>query len=265
MKRCREDNQEGEDTPSVDSLEADILAYLRRKEVPIAQTFAQIQQVVTLKMRSVLVDWMVEVFLEYHMTEETLFLSISLLDRMFACHALEAKSSIQLLGIACMWIAGKFQEIFPPSIDDFIYISDNAYTRDELIAMEKTVLQTLDYQLCYPTAYTFLCHFSLGVGGLPSGVQFCVASYMLELALLELEFSTNCLPSLLAAAAIGVAFTQVNDGGWTDLCRVSQYSQSDIEPVMQKLIKLHQAEKCHPRATFQKYSRNKYHRVVTQL
>lgn len=31
-----------------------------------------------------------------------------------------------------MLIAAKYEEIYPPSIEDFVYISDNTYTREQV-------------------------------------------------------------------------------------------------------------------------------------
>lgn len=48
------------------------------------------------------------------------------------------------------------QEIYPPNVADFCYITDNTYKRDQMIQMEEVVLKKLGYELTVPTAKTFL-------------------------------------------------------------------------------------------------------------
>ena len=48
------------------------------------------------------------------------------------------------------------QERSPPVIDDFLYVCDDAYTRDELLEMEKNVLKAVDFDIGIPLSYTFL-------------------------------------------------------------------------------------------------------------
>jgi hypothetical protein len=60
------------------------------------------------------------------------------------------------VGVTAMLIASKYEEIWAPELRDFIYISDKAYTREQILAMEKLMLNTLNFSLTVPTAYNFL-------------------------------------------------------------------------------------------------------------
>lgn len=60
------------------------------------------------------------------------------------------------VGVTAMLIASKYEEIWAPELTDFIYISDKAYTRSQIIQMEKLMLNALQFMLTVPTAYTFL-------------------------------------------------------------------------------------------------------------
>lgn len=44
-------------------------------------------------------------------------------------------------------IATKFEEIYPPATKDFAFITDEAYTRDEILQMEYIILSTLDFNI----------------------------------------------------------------------------------------------------------------------
>ena len=81
------------------------------------------------KMRKVLLDWLVEVHANFKLLPETLFITVNLIDRYCALCQIERKN-YQLLGVTCMLIASKYEEIYPPYMKDFVYITDQAYTKD---------------------------------------------------------------------------------------------------------------------------------------
>lgn len=80
------------------------------------------------KMRSILVDWLIEVHMKFKLVPETLFLTVNLIDRYLEREAI-TRSNLQLLGVSCLLIATKYEEIYPPSVNELVYICDNAYTR----------------------------------------------------------------------------------------------------------------------------------------
>ena len=44
-------------------------------------------------------------------------------------------------------IATKFEEIYPPTTKDFAVLTDNAYTKEEIIQMEQSILTALDFEI----------------------------------------------------------------------------------------------------------------------
>ena len=46
-------------------------------------------------------------------------------------------------GCTCSWIASKVYEIVPPTISDYVYISDNCFTQNDVISMEMSIFNTL--------------------------------------------------------------------------------------------------------------------------
>ena len=46
-----------------------------------------------------------------------------------------------------MLIACKYEEIYPPIVKDFVFITDNAYTKQEILTMEKKILTILDFDI----------------------------------------------------------------------------------------------------------------------
>merc|ERR1719383_1529546 len=99
-----------------------------------------------------------------------------------------------------MLVASKFEEILPPSVQDFVYITADAYTKDELIRMEIELLSALEFQVSTPTAAQFFDRVA----------QYCdeqqrnLAQYLLELTLTDYSMSRH-LPSHVAAASLMLA------------------------------------------------------------
>ena len=66
------------------------------------------------------------------------------------------KSKLQLVGVTAMLIASKYEEMYAPEVRDFVYITDNAYSSEEIRAMEQKMLQQLDFSLGTPLCLHFL-------------------------------------------------------------------------------------------------------------
>jgi cyclin A len=54
------------------------------------------------------------------------------------------RSKLQLVGTAALFVAAKFEETHPPEIADFVYVTDEAYTKREVILV-KLLLQFNNY------------------------------------------------------------------------------------------------------------------------
>lgn len=106
-------------------------------------------------MRSLLVDWMIEVQESFELNHETLYLAVKLVDY-YLSKVVVSKETLQLVGAASMFIASKYDERIPPLIDDFLYICDGAYSRRELLRMEINVLKIANFDLGIPLSYRFL-------------------------------------------------------------------------------------------------------------
>lgn len=144
------------------------------------------QREITPKMRRILIDWIVEVSGQYRLQEETIFLTVNYIDRHCSMSHV-SRSHFQLVGIAALLIASKYEEIYPPESDRYVAITDNAYTRDQLFEKELEILRDLEFNLTVPTAYRFLQRFAtLGECDLR---LFCMANYFINLALIDLNMN----------------------------------------------------------------------------
>ena len=110
------------------------------------------------KMRAILIDWLVEVHLKFKLMPETLYLTVNLIDRYLEKEQI-MRNKLQLVGVTAMFIASKYEEIYAPECRDFVYISDKAYTREQILQMEGLMLSKLNFQLTTPNALVFLRRF----------------------------------------------------------------------------------------------------------
>uniref|UniRef100_A0A804J722 Cyclin-like domain-containing protein n=1 Tax=Musa acuminata subsp. malaccensis TaxID=214687 RepID=A0A804J722_MUSAM len=110
------------------------------------------------KMRAILIDWLIEVHYKFELMEETLFLTVNIIDRFLARQTVVRKK-LQLVGVTAMLLACKYEEVSVPVVEDLVLISDRAYTRDEILEMERLILNTLQFNMSVPTPYVFMRRF----------------------------------------------------------------------------------------------------------
>jgi len=191
---------DAQDTQRISEYAPEVHAHLLHEEVffmPRADYMSG-QADINYKMRGILVDWLVEVHMRYKLRPETLFLAINLIDRFLSVRTM-MRRKLQLLGVVCMFIATKFEEIDPPKVGEFAYITDNTYTRNEILSMECTVLVALHFQIAIPMQTHFKDRLLRANGG--DLVHRYLTEYLLELGLVDIR-SIRHPPSLLVAAAI---------------------------------------------------------------
>ncbi|RDX76337.1 Cyclin-A1-1, partial [Mucuna pruriens] len=185
----------------------DIYKHLRESEVkkrPSTDFMERIQEDINVSMRAILIDWLVEVAEEYRLVPETLYLTVNYIDRYLSGNAMN-RQRLQLLGVSCMMIASKYEEICAPRAEEFCFITDNTYLKEEVLQMESAVLHYLKFEMTAPTVKCFLRHFvraaSQDVQEHPLLQLECLTNYIAELSLLE--YKMLCYPpSLIAASAI---------------------------------------------------------------
>lgn len=136
--------------------------------------------------RSTLVDWLIQTHYNFKLLPETLFLTVNVIDRYLSKHQIQ-KREVQLVGVAALLMVTKYEEIYPPLLKDFIFISDNTYKADEILEMEKKILFSLDFDLNLCSPYRFLERF--GKLAKLDNVSFFLSQYMLELGLLDSKMS----------------------------------------------------------------------------
>lgn len=246
----------------------DIYAYLRKleQEFPVRKGFLSGQEV-TPKMRCVLVDWLVEVHQQFRLMQETLYLTVSIIDRFLQSFRSIDRKRLQLVGVTAMFIASKYEEMYSPEISDFVYITDNAYSKTEILQMEMLIVRTLNYSFGKPLPLHFLRRYSKA--GKALAIHHTMAKYFLELSLVHHE-TCHYLPSLIAAASIYLSFFVLGnedcDEGkaiWTSTLRhYTTYTREEVMPVVHDIASVViEAEKSKYQAVRKKYTLTKHMRV----
>ncbi|XP_070576225.1 G1/S-specific cyclin-E-like isoform X2 [Ptychodera flava] len=108
------------------------------------------------KMRSILLDWLIEVCEVYRLHRETYYLAQDFLDRYLSTQSDIPKSRLQLIGITALFIAAKLEEIYPPRLTEFAYVTDGACTEAEILSEELVMLKALNWDLSPVTVNTWL-------------------------------------------------------------------------------------------------------------
>lgn len=161
-------------------------------------------------MRSVLMDWLVQVHQRFNLLPETLFLTVNYIDR-FLSHKIVSLGKLQLVGATAIFIAAKFEEITAPSVQEIVYMVDGGYTVDEILKAERFMLTILDFDLGWPGPMSFLRRISKADEyDLETRT---VAKYFLELAIMDERFVSSP-PSFVAAGAHCLARLLLNKGNW---------------------------------------------------
>ncbi|CAH0724522.1 unnamed protein product, partial [Brenthis ino] len=214
------------------------------------------------RMRAILLDWLnencsfmlhfrVEMVCEvYKLHRETFHLTVDYVDRYLSKTDDVQKGRLQLIGITCLFIAAKVEEVYPPKIGEFAYVTDGACTSEEILLEELLILKILSWSITPITINSWLnVYMQLGsearsakrrlLGESEAGVnalrgytfvfpqysslEFVVCGQLVDLAVLHVD--VNRFPySAVAAAAIAHIFSKEM------ALRVSGYSWDALEP-----------------------------------
>lgn len=107
-------------------------------------------------MRMILISWLIDVHLKFKLLSETLFLTVNILDRYTLLKPAIKRTDYQLVAVSAMLIACKYEEIYAPEIRDFVFMTDKAYTKEQMLVTESDILRTLNFKFTTPSPYRFL-------------------------------------------------------------------------------------------------------------
>ncbi|KAL3041369.1 hypothetical protein OYC64_019549 [Pagothenia borchgrevinki] len=242
----------------------EIYKYLRQLEVEqnVRATYLQGHEV-TGNMRAILIDWLVQVSLKFRLLQETMYLTVGIIDRYLQDNPVPRKQ-LQLVGVTAMFLASKYEEMYPPEISDFAYVTDRAYTTAEIRDMEMSILRVLKFQLGRPLPLQFLRRASKVYE--VTAEQHTLAKYLLELTMVDYEM-VHMPPSIVASASLALSLKVLDAGDWdVTLQHYMEYTAESLIPVMahiaKNVLKVNDGTTKHM-AIKGKYSSSKQMRIAT--
>uniref|UniRef100_A0A7S2GN01 Cyclin N-terminal domain-containing protein n=1 Tax=Octactis speculum TaxID=3111310 RepID=A0A7S2GN01_9STRA len=208
--------------------------YKKAEQIKAPAMYMHRQSDITPRMRSILIDWLVEVHLKFKLVPATLYLCVHLIDQFCSSNDV-LRGRLQLVGITALLIACKYEEIYPPEVRDCVYITDHAYTREEVLSMETEMLQHFEYNITVPTGYQFLIRYLKVMGCTPKEAASFRASYYAERSLQEHDMLLY-KPSLVAAASVYLALKSERPDPWGRVIeKYSGYSLEQITPCARQI------------------------------
>ena len=240
--------------------------------------YMDIQTEIQWSMRSVLMDWLVQVHHRFGLLPETLFLTVNYIDRFLSVKVVSL-NKLQLVGATAIFLAAKYEEINCPSVQEIVYMVDSGYTVEEILKAERFMLSMLQFELGWPGPMSFLRRISKADDyDLETRT---LAKYFLEVTIMDERFVSSP-PSYLAAGAHCLARLMLNKGDWvSDLTRYrvfrcganeiqspahtyySGYTLSQLKPLVTMIFDCCQDAPKHHGAVFEKYSTVKYKKAST--
>ncbi|KAH7830748.1 putative G2/mitotic-specific cyclin-B [Monocercomonoides exilis] len=220
------------------------------------------------RIRTYCIDWAVDLHrllsqtYQTSLQADTLFITISIFDR-FLSRKVVSYEKVYLLMLSCFFVASKFEETYYPSIEQLLKFCPEVGTKDELLKMERIILNELRYSLGAPTALTFLKRFAKAAHA--DSTVGMIARFIAEYSLTSYSLTTTYLPSQIAAASISHALRITGRPPWSaTLQHYTMMSYEDLLPILRELketVKKAPIQKTH--AIFTKYSAIKYLRAAT--
>jgi len=242
--------------------EQDIYNYLKQAESKnrAKPGYMKRQQDITSSMRCILVDWLVEVSEEYKLHRETLFLAVNYIDR-FLSKISVLRGKLQLVGAASMFLAAKYEEIYPPDVSEFAYITDDTYTKQQVLRMEHLILKVLAFDVAVPTTNWFCEAYVKACDG--DEKLKSLAMFLAELTLIDMETYLKYTPSIIAASSLCLARYALGEEPWPQtLVKKTGYEIGHFVDCLKDLHKTYQGAEQHPQQAVQeKYKQDKFHQV----
>ena len=192
----------------------EIYKHMMEKEAqnPVDPGYMARQPHINSRMRAILVDWMLEVSYKFKLVAETYFLAISIVDR-YLQRRVVARANLQLVGVTALLVASKTEEVYSVALADLVYITDDAYTAEQIIVFERELLCGIEWDVTVPYPIQFLRRCSKALSN--DSIAHTVAKYLVELAAVDYGM-LKYAPSLVAAGAAYLARRMTNKRNpWT--------------------------------------------------
>ena len=226
----------------------------------IGSDFMKNQTDINEKMRAILVDWLVEVHQRFNLTPETLFLTVNLIDRYISRREI-LRTQLQLVGVASLFIACKYEEILCPDIRDFVYITDKTYSKAEILHIERDILNILNFDVCIPTCLRMFEIISLNFNF--NEIEFIYGKYLLESFLIDPRCN-KYLPSVICCAVAYIIMKINNYQNYQDIYKILTCNQKTLKDCAKEIYYLaSNIQDIEFKSVHKKYSSAEFYYVAT--
>ncbi|KAL6239721.1 hypothetical protein BDW75DRAFT_102157 [Aspergillus navahoensis] len=245
------------DTSMVAEYSEEIFEYMREQEIKMLPNahYMDNQAEIQWSMRSVLMDWLVQVHHRFSLLPETLFLCVNYIDRFLSCKIVSL-GKLQLVGATAIFIAAKYEEINCPSVQEIVYMVDGGYTVDEILKAERFMLSMLQFELGFPGPMSFLRRISKADDyDLETRT---LAKYFLEITIMDERF-VGSPASFLAAGAHCLARLMLKKGIWSPAhVHYAGYTYSQLYPLVSLILECCEMPRKHHSAIYDKYNDRRF-------
>ena len=174
-------------------------------------------------MRSILIDWLIDVHYKFGFTDETLYMTVLIIDRYISYKPIQ-KAKFQLLGITALLLSCKHEEIVLPKIEDFIYITDNAYKKTDVFDMENDILDVLNFSLLFPSPIKFYEYLALKFNF--DKKKILTGKYLMESFMVDLKY-VKYRASVIAAACVYIVMKYYKMENYKDVYNKKYYNLNE--------------------------------------
>ncbi|PWY72246.1 hypothetical protein BO94DRAFT_560219 [Aspergillus sclerotioniger CBS 115572] len=248
------------DTSMVAEYSEEIFEYMREQEIKMLPNahYMDNQAEIQWSMRSVLMDWVVQVHHRFSLLPETLFLCVNYIDRFLSCKIVSL-GKLQLVGATAIFIAAKYEEINCPSVQEIVYMVDGGYSIDEILKAERFMLSMLQFELGWPGPMSFLRRISKADDyDLETRT---LAKYFLEITIMDERF-VGSPASFVAAGAHCLARLMLRKGNWTPAhVHYAGYTYNQLLPLISLMLECCEIPRKHHASIYEKYSDKRYKRA----
>ena len=217
------------------------------------------QRDINARMRAILIDWLIDVHLKYKLVPQTMYIAVNLIDRYLEKNDTNRKK-LQLVGVTAMFIACKYEEIYPPDLKDFVYITDGAYVKSDVLSMEIKMLESLNFDVTFPTQWTLFETYKRKLD--LDEKTFKLAWFLMELCLINYK-SLKYKMSQIAASAILIACKtrKIYKNDW--FCNKIGINEKDLEECCKEIYEFNVYNSTHNlKAIRKKFSSFKFNEVA---
>ncbi|GAA5901353.1 uncharacterized protein JCM6883_000187 [Sporobolomyces salmoneus] len=257
VKREFREEQDFWDISMVAEYSDEIFAYMSKLEEASMPNprYMDHQSEIEWPMRTTLIDWLLQVHMRYHMLPETLWIAVNVIDR-FLSNRVVSLVKFQLVGVTAMFIAAKYEEIMAPSVEEFVYMTEGGYSREEILKGERIMLQSLEFNISsYCSPYSWVRRISKADD---YDIQTrTLSKFLMEVTLLDHRF-LRAKPSMVAAIGMYLARRMLG-GDWNEaFIFYSDYTEAQLLVPAGFLLESIAAPGFDEKFVYKKYSNKKF-------